>query len=174
MNRRMIILAAAILSFGVKAKGEESPSIDKELLHGFGELNEYTLVSVDEMLVNDFTRVRRYILDADPLGRLLLVQTLEGSEIRKRSLYSAERLIINVAQHADLAAVQRSLIKSGIDCEHPFEHSLFLYAKVATVETAEELYGLAERARAAVGVREPKGVNVHISYLTSDLFSIGV
>ena len=150
-NHHAIIFAIGVLITGAGALEEDS-SIEKDLIQSLIDLGEYVLISVDESLAKDGSRIKRHILDTKPLGRLLLIQELEGSKFRKRSLYSAERVIINVEQYADLESVQQSLIKSGINCEHPFKHSLFLYVKVpASVETAKELYRLAERTRAVAG-----------------------
>ena len=148
---RVLSLAFTVLIFGAEAIGEGSVE-EKELLRDFGDLGECVLISVDENVADDGVELRRYILDSELLGRLLLVEESEGTEIRRRSLYSAERLVVNVAQRADLQTVRRSLIEIGMDCQHPFTYSSFLYVKPASsVETAEELYGLAQRARAAVG-----------------------
>ena len=151
MNRGIIVAAAFLsLSLGIRAGGG-SPCIEEgQLLRGFDELNGYTLVSLSEKLVSDGSGERRYILDAEPLGRLLLVHELEESEVRRRFLYSAKRVVINVEKRVDLAAVERSLIEHGILCERPFEYSRFLYANIDAV-TAEELYRLAERARTVAG-----------------------
>lgn len=137
----LLYLNLSLVVFAEVSLFEKTP-----LLHGFGDLKDYTLISTDHKFIGPGVSERRYILDAEPLGRLLLVHRLEEERVVKQFLYSAEQIIINVGKNESLEAVQKALRNVGFPCVRPFEYSRFIYVNKA-VQTAEELYQLANGVR---------------------------